>query len=61
MAGFLMRWAMRAFRHEFQKRLFREQWLIVLQAAPGMNRLDTAGGSRYVRPPRDRFYAAIFD
>ncbi len=60
MAGFLMRWAMRAFRHEFQKRLFREQWLIVLQAAPGMKKLDTVSGSRYVRPPKDRFYADPF-
>ncbi len=60
MAGFLMRWAMRAFRHELQKRLFREQWLIVLQAAPGMKKFNTVSGARYVRPSKDRFYADPF-
>lgn len=60
MAGFLLRWAMRAFRHELQKRLFREQWLIVLQTAPGMKKFKTVSGTRYVRPPRDRFYADPF-
>jgi hypothetical protein len=60
MAGFFMRWTMQVFRHELRKRLFREQWLMVLGAAPGMEEFNTASGFRYIRPPRDRFYADPF-
>jgi hypothetical protein len=60
MAGFLMRLAMRTFRHELRKRLYREQWRIVLQAGSVPRRVASAGGSGGIQPPRDRFYADPF-
>jgi hypothetical protein len=60
MARFLVQWTMRTLRHEFTKRLFREQWSIVIQARPDMPKMIANHGFRIVRPPRDRFYADPF-
>ncbi|WP_263368587.1 glucosamine inositolphosphorylceramide transferase family protein [Edaphobacter bradus] len=60
MAGFLMQWARRILRHEFKRRLFREQWTIALQPKSGMSTVNCEHGFRIVRPPRDRFYADPF-
>jgi hypothetical protein len=61
MARFLGRWTTRTLRHELMKRLFREQWSIVIQAKPDMPKMTANHGFRIVlRPPRDRFYADPF-
>jgi hypothetical protein len=60
MAGFLVQWTMRTLRHELTKRLFREQWSIVIQAKPDMQKMIADHDFRIVRPPRDRFYADPF-
>jgi hypothetical protein len=60
MAGFLVQWTMRTLRHELTKRLFREQWSIVIQAKPDTQKMIVDHGFRIVRPPRDRFYADPF-
>jgi hypothetical protein len=60
MARFLAQWTMRTLRHELMKRLFREQWSIVMQAKPDMPKMISDHGFRILRPPRDRFYADPF-
>jgi hypothetical protein len=60
MAGFLVQWTMRTLRHELMKRLFREQWSIVIQAKADMPKMISDHGFRMMRPPRDRFYADPF-
>jgi hypothetical protein len=60
MTRFLVRWTMRTLRHEFTKRLFREQWLIVIQAKRDMSEMIADHGFRIVLPPRDRFYGDPF-
>ncbi len=60
MARFLVQWTMRTLRHELMKRLFREQWSIVIQAKPDMPKSFSDHGFRIMRPPRDRFYADPF-
>jgi hypothetical protein len=60
MARFLVQWTMRTFRHELMKRLFREQWSIVMQAKPDMPKIISDHGFRIIRPPRERFYADPF-
>jgi hypothetical protein len=60
MARFLVQWTMRTLRHELMKRLFREQWSIVIQANPDMPKIISDHGFRIMRPPRDRFYADPF-
>ncbi len=60
MARFLVHWTMRTLRHELTKRLFREQWSIVIQAKPDMQKMIADHGFKIVRPPRDRFYADPF-
>jgi len=60
MARFLVQWTMRTLGHELMKRLFREQWSIVIQAKPDMQKMIADHGFKIVRPPRDRFYADPF-
>jgi hypothetical protein len=59
-AGFLVRWALQIMQHEIRKRLFREQWSIVLQPKVDVAKLNFEHGLKIVRPPRDRFYADPF-
>ena len=35
-AAFILRWVMRVIHHEFRKRLFREQWAIIVQPNDGV-------------------------
>ena len=60
MARFLAQWTMRTLRNELMKRLFREQWSIVMQAKTDMQKMAPDHGFRIMRPPRDRFYADPF-
>jgi hypothetical protein len=60
MARFLVQWTMRTLRHELMKRLFREQWSIVMQAKPDRPKMISDHGFRIMQPPRDRFYADPF-
>ena len=60
MARFVARWTMRTLRHELMKRLFLEQWSIVIQAKSDMPKTISDHGFRIMRPPRDRFYADPF-
>ena len=59
-ARFLGQWTMRILRHELTKRLFHEQWSIVMQVKPDMPKTISDQGFRIMRPPRDRFYADPF-
>jgi hypothetical protein len=60
MARFLAQWTTRTLRHEVMKRLFLEQWSIVIQAKSDMPKTISDHGFRIMRPPRDRFYADPF-
>jgi hypothetical protein len=60
MARFLGQWSMRTLRHELMKRLFREQWSIVMQAKADTPKMISDHGFKIMRPPRDRFYADPF-
>ncbi len=60
MAGFLVQWAIRTMRHEVRKRLFREQWSMVLQPNVDTSKVDFEHNIKSVRPPKDRFYADPF-
>jgi hypothetical protein len=60
MVRFLGQWTMRILRHEFMKRLFREQWSIVLQPRSDIPKMISDQGFRIIRPPRDHFYADPF-
>jgi hypothetical protein len=60
MARFLVQWTMQTLRHELTKRLFREQWSIVMQTKADTPKMISDHGFRIVRPPRDRFYADPF-
>jgi hypothetical protein len=60
MARFLGQWTMRTLRHKLTKRLFREQWSIVMQAKVETPKMISDHGFRIMRPPRDRFYADPF-
>jgi hypothetical protein len=60
MARFLWQWTMRTLRHELMKRLFREQWSIVIQAKADAPKRISDHDFRIMRPPRDRFYADPF-
>ena len=60
MARFLGRWTMRILRHELTKRLFHEQWSIVLQPKSDMTKMLFDQSFKIVQPPRDRFYADPF-
>jgi hypothetical protein len=60
MTRFLGQWSMRILRHEFMKRLFREQWSIVMQSKSDMTKMISDQGFKIMRPPRDRFYADPF-
>ena len=59
MARFLLQWTMRTLRNELMKRLFREQWSIVLQPKDDLPKM-TDQGFKIMRPPRDQFYADPF-
>jgi hypothetical protein len=59
-AGFLVRWTLQIMHHEITKRLFREQWSIVLQPKVDAANVNFEHGLKIVRPPRDRFYADPF-
>jgi hypothetical protein len=60
MARFLGQWTMRTLRHELMKRLFREQWSIVIQAKADTAKMISDHCFTIMRPPRDRFYADPF-
>jgi hypothetical protein len=60
MAGFLVQWTMRIMRNELRKRLFREQWSIVLGPNTDTSKEMFEHDLRIIRPPRDRFYADPF-
>lgn len=60
MARFIGQWAMRILHHECVKRLFREQWSIVLQSKSDTPKMASDRGFRIMRAPRDRFYADPF-
>jgi hypothetical protein len=60
MARFLGQWTVRILRHELTKRLFREQWSIVLQPKSVAQKTISDRGFRRLWPPRDRFYADPF-
>jgi hypothetical protein len=60
MAGFLAYWTIRILRHEIEKRIFREQWSIVLQPKADKLKLNLRHSCIVIRPPRDRFYADPF-
>src|SRR5260370_25949320 len=60
MARFLVQWTMRTLRHELMKRLFREQWSIVIQAKPDLPKIIPDQGFRIMRPPRNRCHADPF-
>jgi hypothetical protein len=59
-AGFLAQWAIRILRHEFTKRLFREQWAIVLQRRTDSSKVNFEHNLRIIRSSKDRFYADPF-
>ena len=59
-AGFLAHWAIRVLRHEFTKRLFREQWAIVLQRRDDSSKVNFGRNSKIIRSSKDRFYADPF-
>jgi hypothetical protein len=59
-ARFLGQWTMRILRHELTKRLFHEQWSIVMQVQPDISKMIPDQGFRIMRPPPDRFYADPF-
>jgi hypothetical protein len=58
--GFALRWTKRILCHELQKRLFREQWSILLRPAQEGTEFIAGGQTRRIQPPRDRFYADPF-
>jgi len=60
MAGFLVRLAKRIFVHKLRKKLFREQWRLALQPAPGTRYFGGAEVPQYIQPTADRFYADPF-
>jgi hypothetical protein len=59
MMRFLVQWTMRIVCNELMKRLFREQWWIVLQRKGNLPKM-TNYGLTIMRPSRDRFYADPF-
>jgi hypothetical protein len=60
MVRFLVQWTMRILRHEFMKRLFREQWSIIVQPKSDLTKKISDQSFKIMRPPRDRFYADPF-
>ncbi|MCU1247623.1 MAG: hypothetical protein JWQ49_652 [Edaphobacter sp.] len=59
MMRFLVQWTMRIVRNELMKRLFRDQWSIVLQTKGNLPKVIDQD-FKIMRPPRDRFYADPF-
>jgi hypothetical protein len=59
-AAFILRWVMRVIHHEFRKRLFREQWAMIVQPNDGVATRRAVQDCRIIRPPKSGFYADPF-